>query len=35
MLILKMHHLGRKNEIGIPIEHAMSWLRALYTIVHP
>ena len=33
MLIVKMHHQGRKHEIGIPVERAISWLKGLYTIV--
>jgi hypothetical protein len=34
-LIIKFHALGRKNEIGIPIEHAIPWLRGLYTLIRP
>jgi hypothetical protein len=34
MLILKFHANGRKNEIGVPVEHAMVWLKGLYTLIH-
>jgi hypothetical protein len=35
MFIIKFHALGRKNEIGIPVEHGMPWLKALYTLTLP
>ena len=32
-LVIKMMNGVRKHEIGIPIEHAMSWLRGFFSLV--